>query len=362
MAETEESGAEQERSIRHVHAGLVGAAHVRASLDALTAHNVRPVSAALSLVFAAHAVVYAVQPTLVGHALMESYSAVSSVAYALIWALTRRVPEAPGRANPTGFVIGVIAGANCVAGVFLHHTQQSALLTVLAIIAVAIFARSTVLFGVLVVAIAGSWFLAAAWVLPLTQWEDQILPIGSAVGLSAAAHLVFRRTERRLQQTRAQLALAAAVDELTGIYNRRGFVMVGQQLLRQAIHAHVPVTLLFLDVDHMKVINDSTGHAAGDETLRELGDVLRATFREADVIGRLGGDEFSVLMVGSQEHLAAQRLRDAVAQHNAGTPARRLMISVGEVHYLGDARETLQMLIARGDAEMYADKARRRSA
>jgi diguanylate cyclase (GGDEF)-like protein len=362
MAETEGSDTELERSIRHVHAGLVSAAQFRTSLDTLTAQNVHPVSAALSLVFAAHTVVYAFQPALAGHALMESYSAVSCVAYALIWLLTRRVPVTPSRANPTGFVIGVIAGANCVAGVFFDHTQQSALLTVIAVIAIALYARATRLFCVLVAGIAGAWFLAAAWAMPLAQWQGQILPIGSAVAVSVVAHLVFRRTERRLEETKAQLSLAAAVDDLTGVYNRRGFVMVGQQLLRQATQARVPVTLLFIDVDHMKLINDSNGHAAGDEMLRELGDVLRTTFREADVLGRLGGDEFCVLMVGSQEHLAAERLRDAVAEHNASTPTRRLMISVGEVQYIGDAGETLHMLIARGDAEMYAEKARRRTA
>jgi diguanylate cyclase (GGDEF)-like protein len=268
----------------------------------------------------------------------------------------------PSRANPTGFVIGVIAGANCVAGVFFHHIQQSALLTVLAIIAMGIFARSTGLFAVLVIAIAGSWFAAAAWVLPLAQWQDQILSIGSAVTVSIAAHIAFRRSERRLEETKAQLALAAAVDELTGVYNRRGFVMVAQQVLRRAAHVRLPVTLLFLDVDSMKVVNDNSGHAAGDEMLRELGEVLRTTFREADVLGRLGGDEFCVLMVGTQEHLAAGRLRDAIDQHNAATPARRLMIAIGEVHHLGGSGESLQSLMARGDAEMYADKARSRTA
>ena len=362
MAETEITGTEQGLHTSHVHARLVSAAHFRATLDSLTARNVAPVSAALSLLFLGHLLFYRLQPTVNGGGLLELYSGVSCVAYALIWALASRAPVPASRANATGFLIGVIAGGNCVASVFFRHTQQSALLTVVAVIAIALFARATRLFAVLVAGLTGSWFAAAAWAMPYPQWRDQTLPIGSAVAVSIAAHMLFRRTEFRVEEAKAQLELSAAVDELTGLYNRRGLRMIGDPLLRQATLGRVPVTLLFIDVDHMKVINDSNGHAAGDETLRELSDILRATFREADVLARLGGDEFCVLMVGSQQHLAADRLRDAVDAHNATTPARRLMISVGEVLHVGTTADTLGQLIARGDAAMYADKVRRRSA
>ncbi|MCU1677319.1 MAG: diguanylate cyclase [Frankiales bacterium] len=362
MPDAEIDDAEPGRAVLHAHTGLVSAAQFRASLDELTARNVRPVTAALSVLFTTHAVVYSLRTPLNGHADLATYSATAAVAYAFMWVLSGLSPVVPGRANVIGLVIGVIAGGNCVAGVFFGHVQQSALLTILAVIAISLFARATGLFVSLVALVAGSWFAAAAYELPLRQWQDQILPIGSAIGVSVVAHLIFLRTERRLEETKAELSLAAAVDDLTGLYNKRGFLMVGEQLLRQAIQGRVPVTLLFIDVDEMKLVNDSRGHAAGDDLLRDLGAVLRATFREADVLGRFGGDEFCVLMVGSQQRLAAERLRDAVEVHNTMTPARRLMISVGEVQYLGTVGETLQTLIARGDAEMYAEKARRRTA
>jgi diguanylate cyclase (GGDEF)-like protein len=362
MAVDVTSSAELERMSRPVHAGLVTPAQFRLALDTLTANNVRPVSAGLSVVFTAYALIYLLRSRLAGHESLALYSILTAGAYALIWALARRFPVTPNRANATGFVIGVIAGANCVAGVFFRHPQQSALLTALAILSIAIFARSTQLFALLVLAVSGSWFIAAAAVLPVPAWREHVWSIGPAVCVSTVAHIVFRRTERRLEEAKAQLTLAAAVDDLTEVYNRRGFLMVGEHLLRQAVQGRVPVTLLFIDIDRVTLVNDSTPHVVSEETLRDLGDVLRATFREADVVGRLGGTEFCVLMVGSQQHLAADRLRQAVAEHNAAAPSRRLLLSIGEVLYLGGTPQTLRDLIARGDAESSADKARQDSA
>lgn len=363
MPGNSESGAERERSVRNVHARLVSAAKFREALDALTGHNVPPVSAALAVLFAVHAVAHVLQSNSRGHAVLALLGTLSAVAYASLWIVTRRRPVPNRLITATGAAIGLLAGVDCIAPLFYGHVEQSALSTLLAVVAISIFARSTRLYAGLVSVIAVGWVTVAAATLPLTAWEDQTLPISSAAAVSIVAHVVWRRTERRLEETKAQLSLAAAVDDLTGVYNRRGFLMVGEQMLRQAVLSLVPVTLLFIDVDHLKLINDQGGHAAGDDVLASLGGLLRETFREADVLGRLGGDEFCVLMVGSQQHLAADRLREAVAAHNdQASASRRLMVSIGEVRYLGDSRETLQDLVARGDAEMYADKKRRRTA
>jgi diguanylate cyclase (GGDEF)-like protein len=363
MASNSDPGAERERPVRNLHARLVSAAQFREALDTLTGQNVRPVSAALAILFAAHALVHLAQSSARGHTALAVLGSVSAVAYATGWVVARRRSLPNRRVTAAGAAIGLVAGVNCVAPLIYGQVEQSALSTLLAVVAVSIFARSTRLFAGLVTVITAAWFAVAAATSPLPAWEDQTLPITSAAAVSIVAHIVWRRTEFRLAETKAQLNLAAAIDDLTGVYNRRGFLLVGEEMLRQAVLSLVPVTLLFIDVDHLKVINDQAGHAAGDDVLAALGEVLRATFREADVVGRLGGDEFCVLMVGSQQHLAADRLREAVSAYNDGASAsRRLMISIGEVRYLGDSRETLQELIARGDAQMYADKKRRRTA
>jgi diguanylate cyclase (GGDEF)-like protein len=110
-------------------------------------------------------------------------------------------------------------------------------------------------------------------------------------------------------------AALAVTDELTGLMNRRGLAQVGAYLLKVARHRDAPVSVLYLDLDGFKAINDRSGHAAGDDVLRAVAMALRTSAREGDVPARLGGDEFAVLMSDTRaEELPAlvERLRGAL--------------------------------------------------
>lgn len=151
-------------------------------------------------------------------------------------------------------------------------------------------------------------------------------------------------------------------DELTGLYNLRGFSLLSEQALRLAQRSQLPLSVLFIDLDELKQINDSFGHDVGSAFLIEIAEILKQTFRETDVMGRVGGDEFAVVCQGSHGaiSIAAQRLQAACALRNA-EPDRRfpLSFSVGFVTVEEHARQSLKELLAEADKAMYAEKRRK---
>jgi diguanylate cyclase (GGDEF)-like protein len=165
------------------------------------------------------------------------------------------------------------------------------------------------------------------------------------------------RTVSRLRRTEEELSRLALHDDLTGLANRRAFVTVGEQLLRVADRAGETVLVVYADLDGMKVINDRHGHAAGDEALRAAADILRTTFRQADLVARIGGDEFCVLLSGraAEAKASIDRLRGSVGNRTSLFPPVALSLGVAE----GTPGSTIEDLIERADAAMYADKARR---
>ena len=148
-------------------------------------------------------------------------------------------------------------------------------------------------------------------------------------------------------------------DKLTGLYNLRGFHLLAEQSLRLAQRAQVPFSVLFVDLDDLKQINDGLGHGVGSQFLVETGELLLATFRETDVVGRIGGDEFAVAGQFSHSAIvaAAQRLEDksALAAPEIG---RRLplSLSIGYVTTEDRGRESLEDLLAKADKAMYEHK------
>jgi diguanylate cyclase (GGDEF)-like protein len=148
-------------------------------------------------------------------------------------------------------------------------------------------------------------------------------------------------------------------DELTGLYNMRGFYLLGEQTLRLAQRAQLPFSVLFLDLDGLKQINDQLGHNAGSGYLVETGELIFANFREADVKGRFGGDEFVVAGQFSRVgiEIAAQRLKNTAAEISAAAGRKYpLSLSIGYVTSEHYSTETLAELVARADQAMYEDK------
>ena len=180
-----------------------------------------------------------------------------------------------------------------------------------------------------------------------------------------------RRAEREaLTRLSAELERLAITDELTGLLNRRGFTTLATHQAALARRHGWPVVVFALDLDGLKELNDRVGHHAGDAALRAVGDALRSVFRESDVVGRMGGDEFAVLLVDATEDVAASfeaRLAAALSQRQtqdseSDYAGMTLSLSVGSAACGSTQRRTLDELLRRADAAMYAHKRRSRSA
>lgn len=157
-----------------------------------------------------------------------------------------------------------------------------------------------------------------------------------------------------------KISSLSLVDELTGLYNRRGFTTLAQQQLNTAERTKDRLSLVYLDLDGMKQINDTYGHPQGDEALIQMANILKETFRKSDIIARMGGDEFAILAVGTSMAGAKAliaRLRERLETHNARTTSPwRLAVSVGVALYDPVVPCSLSELLARADGAMYEEK------
>jgi diguanylate cyclase (GGDEF)-like protein len=177
-----------------------------------------------------------------------------------------------------------------------------------------------------------------------------------AAGLSILLLLVLVWRINSMEQEIHDLTLR---DELTGLYNMRGFYLLGEQTMRLAQRAEQPFSVMFIDLDGLKKINDDLGHSTGSAYLAETGELVMATFRETDVKGRFGGDEFVVAgqfsMVGIE--LAASRLKAAAATQNEKNSRKYpLSLSIGWVTLDHLSNESLKELVRRADEAMYREK------
>ncbi len=160
----------------------------------------------------------------------------------------------------------------------------------------------------------------------------------------------------RINRMQSEIQKLGLQDELTGLYNVRGFNLLAEQALRLARRAQQPFCALFVDLDGLKQINDKLGHDAGSALIAEAGQLLSTTFRETDVIGRVGGDEFVVAGQFDEESILAsiERLQARVNEVNAEDGRRfKLGLSIGFAVNHGAHGETLKNLMTRADAAMY---------
>jgi diguanylate cyclase (GGDEF)-like protein len=180
------------------------------------------------------------------------------------------------------------------------------------------------------------------------------------VGIIAADSFYFLEKQRMVDGLQ-ELSLE---DPLTGLKNRRGFMTLCAQEMETARRWKKDVLVLFMDVDCLKEINDTYGHVEGDEALRAVGRVIRATFRESDVTARFGGDEFAVFCLGSSlgnaDDLAGQLRKNMERENSGGDGKYRLSLSVGAAEYRPGSESSLEDMLAVADADMYEKKKARR--
>lgn len=152
-------------------------------------------------------------------------------------------------------------------------------------------------------------------------------------------------------------------DELTGLLNRRGFLIFAQKQIELVKRRNGKFSILFVDLDKMKRINDEFGHKEGDLALADISHILTKTFRKSDVIARIGGDEFTVLLPDPPdspfEETVIRHVEDNLRTHNerAGKPYA-LSVSMGMVYYDPEQPASLEELLSRADALMYEHKLR----
>jgi diguanylate cyclase len=186
----------------------------------------------------------------------------------------------------------------------------------------------------------------------LTTWA---VGTGPDVSFNALLHDI---SERR--RTEEQLWELALVDDLTGLHNRRSLMLLAEQAVKEAARAGRPVIALFVHFDDLKGINDTHGHFEGDRALRFVAEALRAACRESDIVGRLSGDEFVILLAETHHHDGLEgrvRARVAEAAASSGLP---LSVSIGTAVCETDQRCDLAELFERADRAMYEEKAVKR--
>ena len=160
----------------------------------------------------------------------------------------------------------------------------------------------------------------------------------------------------------AELGNLALTDELTGLYNRRGFMALAERQLKLARRSGRGMLLFMTDVDCLKQINDSFGHFEGDRALKRTADVLEETFRGSDVVARLGGDEFAVLAIEAAGHSEATiktRLFECLKSISADESRYEISLSLGLARFDPSSCTSIGELMVKADQAMYEQKRRR---
>jgi diguanylate cyclase (GGDEF)-like protein len=165
-------------------------------------------------------------------------------------------------------------------------------------------------------------------------------------------------TFRELEATKAQLKETSFKDEVTGLYNRRFFSLRLEEELSRYRRFNHPVSVVLLDLDGFKSVNDSLGHAVGDDTLRDVAQILMKHSRGINVVSRYGGDEFAVLLVETSKagaRLYADRIREVVAKYPF-SHGKVLTASFGVASLPDDEAGTAEDLFRSADEALYAAK------
>jgi diguanylate cyclase (GGDEF)-like protein/PAS domain S-box-containing protein len=169
-----------------------------------------------------------------------------------------------------------------------------------------------------------------------------------------------KQADEQIRQLNSQLECLAMTDELTGLANRRSFFIQGNEEIKRARRYHTPLTLLMLDIDGFKYVNDTYGHETGDVVLQCIANILQENCREVDLAGRLGGEEFGILLpntIAADAATLAERLRQAIESQGCSVQDRQMSVtaSIGVAAYSEEALN-LDALLRKADTAMYLAK------
>ena len=280
------------------------------------------------------------------------------LAPAAVWFLVAPVLLGPRAVLAPGYLVNAVflAGAAAMyAAILIERRMVGAGLTAL------------VLLGLAVTNVASAFTQVG---LPGTERASAdifLVTVALAVLAAVGIHLLvfedmtyeLRMTNRRLETAREELMRAATTDLLTGCHNRRFLEQVMDRELQRHARFGLPLSLLFIDVDRFKAVNDTLGHDAGDRVLQYVAGFLTRHIREADYVFRWGGDEFLVLItcVGEEATRKAAALKKAFdAAPEAVELPPGIGLSVGSVEVPAGTTDLLP-LVSEADARMYQDKA-----
>ena len=187
-----------------------------------------------------------------------------------------------------------------------------------------------------------------------------------ALGRQLSLRLELRRTTELLQKANEELQNLSLTDELTGLYNRRGFFLHCEQQLKlyRSRQSERSLWLMVGDMDGLKSINDAYGHPEGSAAIKKLAEILTNTFRDADILARPGGDEFTALILNTLDEVAEklpERLEANLAAYNTTSEKPyKIAISVGLVKVGFEDDLTIADVVKQADAEMYKHKQMRK--
>jgi diguanylate cyclase (GGDEF)-like protein/PAS domain S-box-containing protein len=197
------------------------------------------------------------------------------------------------------------------------------------------------------------------------KFEIELKPLGIWFSVSVYSTrkeyfvAVFDNITKR-KRVEEQLRNLSITDELTGLYNRRGFFTLAEREFKLAKRMKRGIFMLYADLDGMKAINDTFGHHEGDKVLKEVANVLRETYRDSDIIARVGGDEFVIIPVGvtgDDIEIITSRLQKGINDYNSKiNRSYKVSLSAGIAFYDPERPCSMDQLLAEADKSMYEQK------
>ena len=192
-----------------------------------------------------------------------------------------------------------------------------------------------------------------------------IMALGLLVLVFASSFQAHRSMQERAR-AEEQLRQLSLTDDLTGLYNRRGFLALAEQQTRVANRDKKPMMVVSADLDGLKGINDTFGHKEGDAAIAETAEILRESFRNADLVARMGGDEFAILLTGGEAEFDKEkldrRLQEIVEKHNRKEDRQyKISVSAGFTSFEAAGTDTFEEWLHRADTMMYEQKRQKRN-